>query len=134
LPAHGNSGRVATTVGALSLLMASGTVFATPAAASGCTTPPCGRVVNNTNVNVQVQITPSDIRNLGRGGIGGWPGVDVDFYRIQPRCSATVVARGLGSHPAGPVIRSGGSTTWSPWFKLSSSQTVTITSMNCRAG
>ncbi|MFF3848828.1 hypothetical protein [Streptomyces sp. NPDC002328] len=125
--------RSAATFGALALMLGGGITFAPSAAASGCSVvPPCGRVVNQSAVPIQVQITSTDIRSIANRGIGGWSErIDVDFYRIPARCSARVTASGPGDHPSGPVTRSGSREAWSPWYKLSSSQTVKVESISC---
>lgn len=104
-------------------------VVASPASASGCTLPPCGKVVNQTsgtyilvrwkNNDSDPWSTASVAPGSSMGGYGGSPRRDIDNFWAPSRCTTKYT---LG----GNKTSSGGS-----WIKISSTQTATIKSVTC---
>ena len=103
--------------------------LAAPARASGCTVPPCGALTNHSSTGIAVKWSDDDstwnYATVSPGTTkGGWynDGIDVDYFNVPPRCSAS---GGIG----------GASYTWySGWNKIKSHQTVVVKSMNCNGG
>jgi hypothetical protein len=77
---------------------------------------PCGRVENNSAVGTKVKWqdeTGSGFKEHYPGpgqAIGGWlhDQIDVDFYLVPGRCTATVFGTGIGEHPVGTRTQPGG--------------------------
>jgi hypothetical protein len=99
-----------------------------PAAASGCSVPPCGALTNHTKSRIGVKWTDNDGKtwkyavvapNTTKGGYWN-DGIDVDFWYIPAGCTDK---GGIG----------GTSYTWKgeKWAKISSTQTVVIKSRSC---
>jgi hypothetical protein len=95
--------------------------IAGPAAASGCTTPPCGAVVNHSNTYINTKWSTDYGWQTGwvnaGGTMGGYynDGLDIDFW----------------APPAGCRGRVGGSWYDDSWHKLSSWETVTVEEVSC---
>jgi hypothetical protein len=121
-----------TLIASLALALTGLTVMSAPAqAAADCSFPPCGRVVNNTDWNVQISwYVDSDkawhyewlAPGQARGGYWN-DGIDVDRFNVHPGC----VAEGTF----------GGGVQWfwpSGQDKLSSDKTVELRSIRCGDG
>jgi hypothetical protein len=126
-----NSGikRHAAALATVSLLVSGlGVAMASPAAASGCTIPPCGRVTNQTSdTYILVRWKDDDddpwsTANVAPGrSMGGWggnPRRDVDNFWAPPGCTARYKLNGNKTSKGG-------------WIKVGSNQTATITSVTC---
>ena len=92
-----------------------------PAAASGCTVPPCGAVVNHSNTYINTRWSTDYGWQTGwvnaGGTMGGYwnDGLDIDYW----------------APPAGCQGLSGGTWYNDAWHKLSSYQTVTVDQVRC---
>lgn len=116
-------------IAAVALVAASlGSVgLASPAAADGCSVPPCGALTNHVNRDIGVRYRDHDKDPWSYlvvhpdHTLGGWwnDGRDIDEFFVPDGCS---YLGGIG----------GRSHTWGPgWQKISSNQTVVISSYYC---
>lgn len=121
--------RIAALASTMMIATGLGVLTAGPAAASGCTLPPCGRVENQTSTYISVRWKNNDsdpwsTASLAPGtGMGGYthsPRRDIDgFYSIQGCRTAYSVRAGS------QYFAYGG------WVKVSSNETAKVQSITC---
>ena len=101
--------------------------------ALGCTVGPCGRLENNTNVDIRVRYKNDDHdpyteRTVpAHSAMGGWSwsgGIDVDDWYVPEHCTDTYVWTGTGDTytTSGPG-----------WKRIDLSLTVKVTGRRCEA-
>jgi hypothetical protein len=119
---------IAALISMLFLLAGLGLVVASPAAASGCSLPPCGAVKNQTQQSIKVRWKNNDSDPWSTGyvspgkTIGGfWNDKrDIDGFWAPSGCR-TMYSTHAGAQYA----------VYNQWVKVSSNETATVHSVTC---